>query len=110
MPKHCLAPTDPLPLPQQLLCAGQRCGIYIADKHTDFSWGKNSHGTLVAKPFLTCQKCRAKSRIVSLRKRKATDELKSKESAVDEKERLAKEEDDSIEQELLAVKVFSFPA
>jgi hypothetical protein len=105
MPKRCLADTDPLPPPQQLFCAGQRCGIYIADKRTDFSWGKNSQGTLVPQPFLTCQKCRDKSRI----KREEAKELKVRESAVDEDERLAKEEDDSLEHELLAIKVLSFP-
>jgi hypothetical protein len=82
----------------------------MADKRTDFSWVKNWQGKSIPQPFSTCQKCRDKSRILNSRKREEADELKSKESAVDEEERLAKEEDDSIEQELLAVKVFSFPA
>ena len=108
MPKRCLVDTDPLPPPQQLLCAGQRCGIYIADKRTDFSWGKNSQGTLVPQPFLTCQKCRDKSRITSLRKREALKVIAD--HAVDEDEREKEEEDVALEHELLAIKVLSIPS
>ena len=106
MPKHCLADTDPLPPPQKWRCSAKRCGVYIADKRTDFSWVRNLEGELIPLPFSTCQKCRDKSRI----KREEAKELKVRESAVDEDERLAKEEDDSLEHELLAIKVLSFPA
>ena len=67
-------------------------------------------GALIPQPFSTCQKCRDKSRILNSRKREEAKELKVRESAVDEEERLAKEEDASLENELLVIKVFSFPA
>ena len=92
-------------------CATSRCGIYKADKRTDFSWGKNWEGTLIPQPFRTCQKCRDKSRISSLRKREEAKALKViADHAVDEDEREKEEEDVALEHELLAIKVLSFPA
>jgi len=75
MPKHCLADTDPLPPPQQWLCSSAGCGIYIADKRTDFSWGRNWEGARTPEPFRTCQKCRDKS-LENQRKSKEGKQLK----------------------------------
>ena len=110
MPKHCLADTHPLPPPQQWKCAANGCGIYIADKRTDFSLVRNWEGKFIPQPFRTCQKCRDKSRIVNSRKREALDELKSDERAVDKDERSKEDEDVALEHELLAIKVLSFRA
>ena len=86
MPKGCIPLSDKLPEPRSCVCSGNRCGAFIADKHTDFF--RNRQGE--AEPFAICQKCRVRNN-ENLRKSNEAKKLKviaDREYAV-EQERLA---------------------
>ena len=63
--------TDELPEPRWCVCSTNRCGPFIADKHTDFFCTRQGQ----VEAFAGCQKCRTRNN-ENLRKNKEAKDLK----------------------------------